>query len=587
MCHWCGKSLIADRLTSGVSRTASSRREFLAYAASLGAAVAAFDARDVANASAGADVIFRNGTVIPMSAQGRAEALAIGGGKILAVGTAEQVSSVAGSATKIVDLQGRTLLPGLIDPHHHTVLSAIFGEFLLNIGFASNTSRADALGALKAAAAKTPSGQWILAGFYDNLLQGGDLSMQALNQVSTAHPIFVLYVNGHVGAANSLAFERAKIGQDIGAIAGGGHFGRGPDGKLNGLIYEQPALLRFVDLAIPPVTPAVIAKALTSYAAGAAAAGNTTLHEPGTIQPQWVEALAKLSNTLPVRLSASFNTGAAEASKAYAALGPGTRARRIPDSRLSLYGMKFWADGSNQAESAAQSQPYLNSASKGHANYDVSQMTALCRTAKDAGWPILIHCQGDAAVEDALDAIEQAYGANPATGLNRIEHATMARRDQIDRMKRLGIEPSFIPDFVYLYGGAYRDTIFGPQRANFMVPAGAAAQAGIPFTLHSDSPATGLPINPLRHVQTAVTRRCATDGSVIGPDMAITIDQAIRAITVNAARQIGLADTIGTLEGGKEADLTILESDPYKTDPSKIMAIKVSETWVAGTKVSG
>ena len=178
--------------------------------------------------------------------------------------------------------------------------------------------------------------------------------------------------------------------------------------------------------------------------------------------------------------------------------------------------MKFWADGSNQAESAAQSQPYLKSSSKGHANYDVAQMTALCRTARDAGWPILIHCQGDAAVEDALDAIEQAYGANPATGLNRIEHATMARPDQIERMKRLGIEPSFIPDFVYLYGGDYRDQIFGPQRANFMVPAGAAAQAGVPFTLHSNSPATGLPINPLRHVQTAVTRRCATDDTVVG-----------------------------------------------------------------------
>ena len=300
-----------------------------------------------------------------------------------------------------------------------------------------------------------------------------------------------------------------------------------------------------------------------------------------------MDGLAKLSNTIPLRLSASFNTGAAEASKAYAALGPGTRARHLPNSRFSLYGMKFWADGSNQAESAAQTQPYLNSSSKGHANYDVAQMTALCRTARDAGWPILIHCQGDAAVEDALDAIEQAYGADPATGLNRIEHATMARPDQIERMKRLGIEPSFIPDFVYLYGGDYRDQIFGPQRANFMVPAGAAAQAGVAFTLHSDSPATGLPINPLRHVQTAVTRRCATDDTVVGPDMAITIDQAMRAITVNAARQIGLSDTTGTLEPGKEADLTILESDPYKVDPSKIMEIKVSETWVAGTKAFG
>ena len=111
-------------------------------------------------------------------------------------------------------------------------------------------------------------GSGFSAGFYDNLLQGGDLSMEALDQVSTDHPIFVLYVNGHVGAANSAAFKRANIAQNIGEIPGGGHFGRGPDGQLNGLVYEEPALLRFIDLAIPAVTPALIAKALTAYARG-------------------------------------------------------------------------------------------------------------------------------------------------------------------------------------------------------------------------------------------------------------------------------------------------------------------------------
>ena len=209
-------------------------------------------------------------------------------------------------------------------------------------------------------------------------------------------------------------------------------------------------------------------------------------------------------------MSASFSTDAAEASKAFASLGPGSKARAIPGSRLSLYGMKWWADGSNQAEMAAQTKPYLDSASKGKANYSSEQMAELCGKAKDAGWPILIHCQGDAAVDDALDAIERAYGAAPTTGLNRIEHATMARQDQIDRMKRLGVQPSFIPDFVYLYGAAYRDRIFGPERAELMVPAGAAAKLDLPFTLHSDLPAAGLPINPLRHVQTAVMGRCAS-----------------------------------------------------------------------------
>lgn len=235
-------------------------------------------------------------------------------------------------------------------------------------------------------------------------------------------------------------------------------------------MYEQPALLRFVALAVPPVTTERIATALTAYTNEAAAAGNTTLHEPGTIKPERVEHLADLSNSLPVRLSASFSTDAAEAATAFAALGPAARARRIAGSWLSLYGMKLWADGSNQAQMAAQTQPYLNSTEKGRANYSPAQMAQLCQTAKDAGWSILVHCQGDAAVDEALDALEAVYGPHPVTGVNRIEHATMARRDQIDRMKALGVEPSFIPDFIYLYGGAFRDQIFGAERAEFMSP---------------------------------------------------------------------------------------------------------------------
>ncbi len=586
MCRACMSSVITDHLTSGLWRAAPSRRRFLAYAVSAGAAAATMTAGREAQAADGAGVIFRNGTIYPMTAGGRpAEALAIGGGKILAAGSASDVSSLARGATRIIDLQGRALFPGFIDPHHHTVLSALFADLMLNIGYAKYSNRAAALAALKAAVAKTPSGQWIRAGSYDNLLQGGDLSMEELDAISTEHPIFVLYVNGHVGAANAMAFKLADIAQNVGELPGGGQFGRAPDGKLNGLIYEEPALLRFVAVAAPAITPELIATALASYTKQAAAAGNTTLHEPGTIKPDWVEPLAKLSNTLDVRMSASLSTDSVEASKAFASLGPAAKARMIPSSRFSLYGMKFWADGSTQAESAAQTKPYLRSASKGAANYTVSQMTELCRAAKDAGWPILIHCQGDAAIDDALDAIELAYGANAATGLNVVQHATMARQDQLDRMKRLGAEPTFLPDLLYLYGAAYRDQILGPERTAFMEPMAACVKAGIAFSLHTDAPVS--PVGPLRLMQIAITRRCVIDNSVIGADQTITIDEALRAITINAARQIGLEDSVGTLEPGKEADLTILESDPHKVGADAIADIRVSETWVAGERKFG
>ena len=586
MCQACASSLITDYLTSGLQRAAPSRRQFLAYAASAGAAAATLTAGREALAANGADTIFRNGTIYPMTAGGGAvEALAIGGGKIIAAGKSSDVSALASGATKIVDLQGRTLFPGFIDPHHHTVLCALVVDLTTNIGFDAYRTRAEALEALKTLAAKTPPGQWIAASFYDNLLQGGDLSMTELDAVSTQHPIFVIYVNGHEGAANGLAFQLAKIPEDVGELPGGGHFGRGPDGKLNGVIYEPPALLRFMAAALPPTTPELMAKSLASYAKLAAAAGNTTLHEPGTIKPEWVPMLAKLSNTLAVRMSGSLNTESVEASKAFAALGPGDKARKIPDSRFSLYGMKFWADGSNQAESAAQTTPYLGGNSKGAANYSVAKMKQLCEAARDAGWPILIHCQGDAGIDDALDAIEAAYGAHPATGLNVLQHATLARQDQLERTKRLGVEISFLPDLLYLYGSAYRDQILGPERTEFMEPMAACVKAGIPFSLHTDAPVS--PAGPLRLAQIAVTRRCVIDNSVIGVDQAITIDEALKAITIHAARQIGLEDSIGSLAPGKEADLTILESDPYKASPDAIGAIKVSETWVAGERKFG
>ena len=586
MCLCCQRSTIFERLTAGFSTASSTRRDFLVHAA-WAAAVGGIASRAQA-APVSADVVFRHGTIRTMAAgQPVVEALAIGRGRILAAGEAADVAEFSGDATRIIDLDGRTVVPGLIDPHHHSVLAALLARLLLAVGFSRCRTRADALAELKTTAGKTPPGTWIAGGFYDNLLQGGELSAADLDAVSTKHPIFVMYVNGHVGAANTLAFDRVGVRPDVGTIAGGGHFGRGPDGRLNGLIYEQPALLMFTAAAVPSPTRALIAESLTAYAEKAAAAGNTTLHEPGTVKPEWVADLATLSNDLDVRLSASFSTDAIEDSKAFATLGPSAGARRIPGSRFSLYGLKFWADGSNQARSAAQTSPYLQTMEKGHANYPVEEMTRLCRAAKDAGWPILVHCQGDAAIDGALDAIEAVYGTDAETGINRIEHATMARQDQIARMKRLGVEPSFIPDFLHLYGAAYRDQIFGATRGERMVPAGMAERMGLSFTLHSDAPAAGLPINPLRLVQAAVMRRCATDGSVVGSDLALSVDSAMRAITVNAARQIGLADVLGTLESGKEADLTILEGDPYASDPEKIMSIRISETWVAGERKFG
>jgi len=197
MCRWCCRSAVADRLTTGFS---VNRREFLAYAGSIAAIGAAGFPALAADGSA--DTIFRNGPVHPMTSPGaKARAIAVAAGKIVAVGSEAEVMAHRGSATEIIDLSGRTLLPGLIDPHDHVTLTALLTMLLIDVGFARYATKAEAVGAMKAAAAKAEPGEWLAFGFYDNLLQGGDFSMAELDGVSTANPIFLLYVNGHAGGA--------------------------------------------------------------------------------------------------------------------------------------------------------------------------------------------------------------------------------------------------------------------------------------------------------------------------------------------------------------------------------------------------
>ena len=596
MCRFCVGTLFTNsNLYSGWSapesamRQGPSRRSFMALAgAAAGMSGLGLTAgQAAAQAQAGADTIFQGGTIIPMASAGpkRVEAIAVRGGQIVATGSTSDLSGLRTGRTKVIDLDGRTLLPGFIDPHQHSCFVALFSELLTDVGYSLYPTRAELIAGLKALDAKLPPGQWLTAYNFDNLLQGGDLSMAELDGVSKDRPIFVWYINMHDGAANSAAFKVAQVPQNVGVLPGGGHFGRGPDGQFNGLVYEEPAMLMFVTHALPKITPQVFGKAMTDFFKTSAALGNTTTHEPGTIQPEWIDGLVKMTARGTGRLSASLMDNDMAAADTYSELGRGAKAALFPKSRFSLFGIKIIGDGSNQTKTGAQTLPYLNTNQKGSPNFPPEQLKSMVAATKAAGWPVQIHCNGDATIDDALDAIEAAYGANPTTGLNRIEHSTMVRQDQLDRMKKLGVQPTFLMNHVYLYGAAYRDQLFGPERTMFMDPAGACLKGGLPFTLHTDAPCS--PLGSLRLVQTAVTRRCTVDNSIIGPEQAVSVEEALKAVTSAAAAQIGQGDRIGSLERGKEADLVILEQDPFKVAPDEIMKSKVSETWVGGEKLFG
>ena len=589
MCRGCFNQLfLRDEFYSGgmaglLGKAAGmpTRRAFMAYSIASASALTGVGASPVFAADQGADLILRGGTIRPLPGAPVVSAIAVKGGKVLAVGDESALSGLKTGETKVVDLDGRTLLPGLIDPHNHTILASLIFGLLDDVGYAKFRTRDKLVAHLKQEAADAPEGQWIVGSNFDNLLQGGDFTRAELDVISTEHPIFVWYTNGHDACVNSEALKIAAIPEDVGELPGGGHFGRGPDGTLNGIVYEESAMLKFAVHFLGKITPDIAAKAVTDYSRHMGSVGNTLLHEPGTIRSEWIEPFAKLSNTLACRTSASVMFDDMKGLTPWRSLGLGKGAP-VDNSLFSLCGVKIVGDGSNQTQTGAQTRPYLNSTSKGSPNFDAALLKRMVAEVKAFGLPVQVHCNGDYAVDIALDAIESAYAGSTDFGVNRIEHSTMARPDQIVRMKTLNVQPSFLMNHVRFYGAAYRDQIFGPERAAFMDPAGACVKAGLPFTMHTDAPCS--PPGPLALISTAVTRRCIIDNSVVGPDQAVSLDDAIRAVTIDAARQLGQSDRLGSLEKGKEADFTILESDPYKVSPDAIADIVVSETWVAGER---
>ncbi|HTX59307.1 MAG TPA: amidohydrolase [Verrucomicrobiae bacterium] len=531
--------------------------------------------------------VFSNGTILAMDDRlTQPAAIAIAAGKIVAAGSLDDALASAGPDPQRVDLDGRTLMPGLIDPHQHPVPGGLMLTQTLSVSYDRYKSKAEVLDVLIAKAAATPAGQWIYASYYDNLLHGGYLTMAELDAVSTQHPIFVYYVSMHTATGNRLAFDAAGVEPSVRELPGGGYFGVDAAGAHNGMIFEMPALLKFLR-GFPKLTPELVGAAIMKFLYQSAALGVTMVHEAGSLAQKAAayEGYRTVTAHSPVRLSVSpivdYFDGALEFLKPYGT--PTVRAVQIPGALLSFYAVKIVLDGSPQQQTAYQSLPYLGSESRGNPNYTAERLNELVAQVAAAGWTISIHCNGDASLDMALDAIEAAYGSQPPSGINRIEHCAMTRPEQIGRMKRLGVQPSHLMNNVYYYGSAYRDAIFGPERAARFNAAGDFYRNGVPFTIHSDCPCS--PVAPLREIGTAVTRRCSIDGSVVGADQAVPIEAALRAMTSAAARQCGLGDKLGSLEAGKYADLAIFERDPRSADPDKLGDIRASETWVDGHRV--
>lgn len=513
-----------------------------------------------------------------------AEAMALSAGSVLAIGSLDDVSALAGPATRTVKPDG-FVIPGLIEPHMHIWTS------LLNLTWTDVSHDAcptfdDVVAALKSAAATTAPGQYVQGKLFDPSLYPGEpvLTRAILDQAIPDHPVVVMNASMHYLYLNSAALEKAGL-TDQTPDPPGGTFGR-VDGKLNGVVGEAVAVMMAL-APLPRPSSADVADGIRQILRAAASQGVTSLREAATGAVAGVSEVALLhqlngAQRLPVRVStAQFAVLPGQSPAEVAATWKSAGVTPFSgDGMVRADAWKVVTDGSNQGRSGYFLQPYLGENNGGSANFTPETLREALRAGLADGWQVMVHTNGDAAVEFALTAMEELLPgfANPDLR-HRFEHVSVTTDDQLTRMAAAGISPSFLMNHVRFWGAAFRDSILGPSRAARLDRVASAYAAGLRPSLHSDYNVTR--IHPLQSAQTAVLRRTAVDGAVLNPEERVSADQALAAITVNAAWQIH-ADDRGSLAAGKRADYAVVSADPWASDPAGWDSIEVHETVIDG-----
>ena len=516
----------------------------------------------------------------------RAEAVAIGGGRILAVGTREATREHEDANTEVVDLGERCLLPGLVEPHTHPDLCAQCYAWVDVSGF-THTHAEGVENALRDAVAGRAPGEWIFAFGLDAMLTEGlgVFSRDRLDAIAPEHPVAVMIQSMHTVFVNSLALAAAGIDESSPDPPGGGRYQRDESGRLTGKLEEAAAFLPIARFDRTDET--TLRERMWQQYQRYARAGITTIGIPGLFTPLSMLGLFEQfsqRDDVPIRVVAYLRHHQVDEVK----WRPGDG-----DDFFRVQGVKLWYDGSPYSGTMLLDEPYLESrlccctlgippGTTGHANFDPAELLEIATRLHADGWQVLTHAQGDRGTREILDLYEGALSAHTRADHRwRLEHCALISPKDLERAAALGVTPSFHVNHVYYYGSELRDHIIGAERAERLMPVGSALAAGHRVSLHADSPM--YPPEPLRLVRTAVTRR-SRHGEPIAAGEAISVEQALRAVSIDAAWQLFAEDRIGSLERGKQADFTVLDRSPLEVDPDDLDRIEVTETWLAGRK---
>jgi predicted amidohydrolase YtcJ len=539
--------------------------------------------------------LFINGDIVSMDfGNRRCQALAVAGDRILALGSNDEIKAMATPGAKTVDLKGKTVLPGFVDPHGHFFLSCYFNHFMVNLNsppIGGVTCIDDILRLLKQAADKTPPGEWISGFGYDDTLlaEKRHPNRYDLDQVSTEHPIDIRHITGHFLAINSAALKAKGITAQT-VSPEGGHIQLDPStGEPLGVFEEQA--MELVQDFLPGFTDEKAAEAVAVGSKRYLSTGTTTAQE-GYALPSFRQIL------LDTAAAGQLKNRVQLLPVAHGDLEQYRNARSGDDLSgnymVGLGALKLFQDGSIQGYTAHLSQPYFTLPKDrpdlpfnycGYRTQTPHVLQEKLLGLHRDGWQIAIHGNGDHAIQDILDAFEFAQKGYPrADARHIIIHCQTVREDQLDRIKRLGVIPAFFVSHSYFWGDRHESLFLGPARAHQQNPCRSALVRGIPFTNHNDDFVT--PINPLLSIWSAANR-LSTSGRVIGADQRIPVLEAIKSVTTYAAYQNREEQIKGSLEPGKLADMVVLAENPLDIDPTGIKDIEVVATFVGGEPVFG
>ena len=526
--------------------------------------------------------LFYNGTILTMDeAQPQSSAMLVKRGEIIALGDVDTLRDAVSRDVIKVDLQGGTLMPGFIEAHGHFP-----GEGLAAIAVDANSPpigdlySIDALlERLKLLAQRRPDGTLLAYGFDDTTVGEQRFpTREELDSVSDTRPVLVMHISGHLAVLNSAGLSAMGIREGIEDPAGG-YYGRDEDGRLNGLLAETAFnAVRSRVLNLPMVDGLrVMRRASHLYLSRGITFAQNGLADEGVIRSLGPVLRYGL---LPLRLSVWPDANAQQM------LTAGRLS--VPQGPRSYPGpVKLVSDGSLQGYTGFLSEPYHTvpeSYPPEYLGFPTLSAQALseqvvrfhCQDIQ-----VAIHANGDAAIGVSLDAVAAAREQCPEIQQRPVLiHAQMASTAQLQRMAELRVTPSFFNTHVYYWGDRHRDIFLGPERAERISPLAEADQLGLPFTLHADSPV--VPFYPLQLVWNAVHRQTAS-GQLLGADQAVTVERALQAVTVDAARQLGVQEDVGQLRPGLRADLVWLDRDPRESI-ADWKSIQVRGVWVDGVR---